>query len=276
MTDMTYRRFAVFLEQQCGIVLGAGKQYLVNSRLQGLMPKFHATSIDELISRAIDGNETKIVDDIVEAMTTNETLWFRDTYPYLALEKIILPELAVKDQYPVKIWSAACSSGQEPYSIAMVILEQLGRMVHVDPSRTQIIATDLSNEMLTQGRMGLYDAHALSRGLSAERKAKFFKATRNPNLMKIDSRVKALVTFRTMNLLGSFALMGKFDIIFCRNVLIYFSNDIKAQILNKFDYCLNPGGYLILGSTESITGATDKFDMVRCHPGIIYKKRGKF
>ena len=126
--------------------------------------------------------------------------------------------------------------------------------------------------MLSVCRRGQYDAHAMSRGLSAERKSKFFKPTHhNPNIMQVEHRVKSMVEFRPMNLLGSYALMGRFDVIFCRNVLIYFSNEVKAEILKKLTMCLNPGGYLILGSTETLIGVADKYEMMRCNPGIIYR-----
>ena len=208
---------------------------------------------------------------VIDAMTTNETLWFRDTYPYLALKNIILPELARSGKAPVRIWSAACSSGQEPYSIAMIVQEQVTNMVHVDPNQCQIIGTDISPEMLDRCRFAHYDNHALARGLSAERKARFFKPTKDPNVMRVDDKIKQMVTFKQMNLLGSYSLLGRFDVIFCRNVLIYFSNDVKSQILNKFSLCLNPGGYLILGSSESIQGLSDKYEMVRCNPGLAYR-----
>lgn len=273
VTDVQYRRFASFIEDKCGIVLGSGKQYLVNSRLSSLLPKFGVATVDELINRAMEETpNNKIQEEVVDAMTTNETLWFRDTYPYTALETLILPDLAKKAKYPVRIWSAACSSGQEPYSIGIIVQEQMGKMLHIDPKQTQIIGTDLSPEMLSVCRHGQYDVHALSRGLSAERKSKYFKPCHHKaNMMQIDHRVKSLVEFRPMNLLGSYALMGKFDVIFCRNVLIYFSNDVKAEILRKLTMCLNPGGYLILGSTETLVGVADKFEMVRCNPGIIYR-----
>ncbi|WP_281071257.1 CheR family methyltransferase [Succinivibrio dextrinosolvens] len=272
VSDVQYRRFAAFIEEKCGIVLGVGKQYLVNSRLSTLLSKFRISNVDELINKAMENTpNNKIQDAVIDAMTTNETLWFRDTYPYTALEQFILPELAKKGKYPVRIWSAACSSGQEPYSIGIVVQEQMAKMIHVDPKQTQIIGTDLSPEMLNTCKLGQYDVHALSRGLSAERKAKFFKPTRNPNIMQIDPRVKSMVEFRPMNLLGSYALMGKFDVIFCRNVLIYFSNDVKADILRKLTMCLNPEGYLILGSTETLVGVADKYEMVRHSPGILYR-----
>ncbi len=271
VTDVQYRRFAAFVEEKCGIVLGEGKQYLVNSRLSSLLSKFRVQTVDDLINMAMEERpNNKAQEEVIDAMTTNETLWFRDTYPYKALESIILPELAKKAKYPVRIWSAACSSGQEPYSIGMIIQEQMSKMLHIDPKQTQIIGTDLSPEMLSICRRGQYDVHALSRGLSPERKEKFFRPTHTPNMMAIDSRVKSMVEFRPMNLLGSYALMGRFDVIFCRNVLIYFSNEVKADILRKLTMCLNPGGYLILGSTETLVGVSDKYEMLRCNPGIIY------
>lgn len=272
ISDMQYRRFAQFLEEHCGIVLGDNKHYLVNSRLSTLLPRYKLLNIDELVNRAMEpGKFKELSADVVDAMTTNETLWFRDTYPYLALKNLMLPELAKKRKNPVRIWSAACSSGQEPYSIAMVVLEQAAQMIKVDPNTTQIVATDISPEMLEKCKKGLYDQHALARGLSAERKSRFFSQTEDPNVMKIDDRIKKMVQFRQLNLLSSYALLGKFDIIFCRNVLIYFNNDVKSQILNKFSLNLNPGGYLILGSSESMSGLCDKYDMVRCNPGIAYR-----
>ncbi len=276
VSDVQYRRFAAYIEQQSGIVLGDNKHYLVNSRLSSLLLRFKVSSIDELINLAMDpGRNSEISSAVIDAMTTNETLWFRDTYPYLALKNLILPDIARRGKVPVRIWSAACSSGQEPYSIAMVVQEQAGAMYHVDPGTTQIVGTDISPEMLDRCRQGLYDNHALARGLSAERKARFFRPTEDPNLMRIDDRIKRMVSFKQMNLLGSFSLLGRFDVIFCRNVLIYFNNQTKAEILNKFALSLNPGGYLILGSSESMTGLCDKFDMVRCNPGLAYRLKGE-
>ncbi len=272
ISDMQYHRFSDFIQEVSGIVLGENKQYLVNSRLFTLLGRFKINSVDEIVNKAMEeGKYPAITDAVIDAMTTNETMWFRDTYPYLALKNMLLPDLARRRRNPVRIWSAACSSGQEPYSIAMVVMEQAGVMLHVDPSTTQVVATDLSPEMLEHCRQGIYDAHALARGLSAERKAKFFKKTSEPGKMQIDARVRKMVVFKQLNLLGSYALLGRFDIIFCRNVLIYFNNDVKSQIVNKFAQVLNPGGYLFLGSSESLSGLTDKFDMVRCNPGLAYR-----
>lgn len=272
VSDAQYKRFAQYIEDQSGIVLGDNKHYLVNSRLSSLLLRFKISTIDDLIDKAMQPNMYKDISSaVIDAMTTNETLWFRDTYPYLALKNMILPELAKAGKNPVRIWSAACSSGQEPYSIAMIVQEQATSVVHVPPSACQIIGTDISPEMLDRCRFAHYDNHALARGLSAERKARFFKPTTDPNVMRIDDKVKSMVQFKQMNLLGSYSLLGRFDVIFCRNVLIYFSNTVKSQILNKFAQCLNPGGYLILGSSESIQGLTDKYEMIRCNPGLAYK-----
>lgn len=272
VSDLQYRRFAAYIEEQSGIVLGDSKQYLVNSRLSTLLIRFNIPSIDELINLAMNPSANREISTaVIDAMTTNETLWFRDNYPYIALKNIILPDLARRGKSPVRIWSAACSSGQEPYSIAMVVQEQANQMIRVDPTNTQIVGTDLSPEMLERCKYALYDSHALARGLSAERKAKFFKPTSDPNVLVVDNKIKDMVVFKQFNLLNSFALLGRFDVIFCRNVLIYFSNEVKSQILEKFATSLNPGGYLVLGSSESINGLTDKYEMVRCNPGIVYR-----
>ena len=271
VSDMQYRRFAAYIEEKSGIVLGESKHYLANSRLSSLLLRFGVPSVDDLITKAMDPVRYRDISEaVIDAMTTNETLWFRDTYPYLALKNLILPDIARRGR-PCRIWSAACSSGQEPYSIAMVVQEQATSMVHVDPNTTQIVGTDISPEMLERCRAGLYDNHALARGLSAERKARFFRPTEDPNLMRIDDRIKSMVSFKQMNLLGSYSLLGHFDVIFCRNVLIYFNNEVKSQILEKFALTLNPGGYLILGSSESMSGLTDRYEMVRCNPGLAYR-----
>ncbi|KYN26058.1 chemotaxis protein CheR [Vibrio cidicii] len=201
-------------------------------------------------------------------MTTNETLWFRDTYPFTVLAEKLLPEIAANKR-PIKIWSAASSSGQEPYSMAMTVLETQQRKPGMLQS-VSITATDISASMLDMCRAGIYDNLALGRGLSPERRRTFFEDT-GDGRMKVKDNVKRLVNFRPQNLMDSYALLGKFDIIFCRNVLIYFSPDMKSKVLNQMANSLNPGGYLLLGASESLTGLTDRFEMVRCNPGIIYK-----
>ncbi|MEF1203656.1 protein-glutamate O-methyltransferase [Vibrio owensii] len=268
ISDQEYRDFSRFLESQCGIVLGDSKQYLVRSRLSPLVTKFKLASLSDLLRDVVTGRNRELRIAAVDAMTTNETLWFRDTYPFTVLADKLLPEMAANKR-PIKIWSAASSSGQEPYSMAMTILETQQRKPGLLPS-VSITATDISASMLDMCRAGVYDNLALGRGLSPERRRTFFEDA-GDGRMKVKDNVKRLVNFRPQNLMESYALMGKFDIIFCRNVLIYFSPEMKSKVLNQMANSLNPGGYLLLGASESLTGLTDKFDMVRCNPGIIYK-----
>ena len=267
--DQEYREFCSFLEAQCGIVLGDSKQYLVRSRLSPLVSRFSLSSLSELLQAVNSGRNRELRVAAVDAMTTNETLWFRDSYPFTVLADKILPELGASKR-PLKIWSSASSSGQEPYSIAMTVLEAQNRRPGMLASGVQITATDISQTMLDTCRAGIYDNLALSRGLSPERRRIFFEDN-GDGRMKVNDKVKRMVSFRPQNLKDSYALLGKFDIIFCRNVLIYFSPEMKAKVLNQMAASLNPGGYLLLGASESLTGLTDKFEMIRCNPGIIYK-----
>lgn len=268
ISDQEYRDFSRFLESQCGIVLGNSKQYLVRSRLSPLVNRYSLDSLSDLLKQVITGRNRDLRVAAVDAMTTNETLWFRDTYPFTVLSEKLLPEVAANKR-PIKIWSAASSSGQEPYSMAMTILELQSRRPGM-LSSVQITATDISSTMLETCKAGVYDNLALSRGLSPERRRMFFEDA-GDGRMKINDKAKRMVNFRPQNLMDSYSLLGKFDIIFCRNVLIYFSQDMKSQVLNQMAASLNPGGYLLLGASESLTGLTDKFEMVRCNPGIIYK-----
>ncbi|OBU24320.1 CheR family methyltransferase [Photobacterium aquimaris] len=268
VNDQYYYDFCHYLEAQCGIVLGDNKQYLVRSRLSPLIKRFGMQSLSELLQLTLSGRNREVRVAVVDAMTTNETLWFRDGYPYTVLADKVLPELAAKRR-SFKIWSAASSSGQEPYSIAMTILEQQQKRPGLLPN-IQITATDISQTMLDMCREGVYDQLALSRGLSSERRKLFFEPHVSGGMM-VNSRVKQLVSFRSQNLKESYVLLGKFDVIFCRNVLIYFSAETKIKVLNQLAASLNPGGYLFLGASESLTGLCDKFEMVRCNPGIIYK-----
>ena len=269
LSDELYKQFSDFLEAQSGIVLGANKQYLVKSRLAPLLGQFGAASLSDMIKRSMDVRERELKMTVVDAMTTNETLWFRDIYPFQLLTDKIFPELG-KNGRPLKIWSAASSSGQEPYSIAMIALEHQFKKPGTLPGGVQIVGTDISPTMLNQCKEGVYDNLALARGLSPERKRQFFEPF-GDNKMRVTERVKKLVSFRPFNLLDNYSLLGKFDIIFCRNVLIYFAPEVKSKILNQFATSLNPGGYLMLGASESLTGLTDRFEMVRCNPGIVYK-----
>ena len=271
LDEKSYHQFRTFLEQQCGIVLGEKKQYLVKSRLAPLMSKFGVSSLGELVTRTLSPVERQLRAAVIDAMTTNETLWFRDDHPFKLLQNELLPDFA-KRQTPVKIWSAASSSGQEPYSIAMSVLEYQQRNPGAFKRGVQVVGTDISSTMLEHCKYGHYDSLSLARGLSAERKRQFFENGDN-GMLKVKDQVKKMVNFRPLNLLNSYSLMGRFDIVFCRNVLIYFSPEIKAQIISQIHGTLNDGGYLFLGASESLSGLSDNFNMIRCNPGIVYQKK---
>jgi len=264
-----YEGFRKFLENECGIVLGDNKQYLVTSRLNRLLQEHKLDSLGALVTSLNKDRGRELTNRVVEAMTTNETSWFRDIHPFNTLKERILPELAKNRRAPLRIWSAACSSGQEPYSISMTIHEFQGANPGLLNSDVQIVATDISPAILSAAEKGHYDDMSMARGLSPERKKKYFKET--PNYWQINSIISSRVQCRQLNLLQSYALLGRFDIIFCRNVLIYFSTESKRQILEKMCKTLNPGGYLFLGGSESITGISDELNMVRTNGGVVYQ-----
>lgn len=271
LDEKSYNQFRIFLEQQCGIVLGGNKQYLVKSRLAPLMTKFSLSSLGELVNRTLAPAERQLRAAVIDAMTTNETLWFRDDYPYKLLQSKLLPDFTAR-RTPVKIWSAASSSGQEPYSIAMSVIEFQQKNPRAFPRGVQVIGTDISTTMLEHCKYGHYDNLALARGLSEERKKRFFEMGDN-GMLKIKDQVKQMVNFRPLNLLNSYSLMGHFDIVFCRNVLIYFSPEIKTQIISQIHGVLNDEGYLFLGASEALSGINTDFSMLRCNPGIVYQKK---
>jgi chemotaxis protein methyltransferase CheR len=265
-----YVSFSYFLERACGIVLGDSKQYLVRSRLTPLVRHFNCATINVYIDLVIKGNRQH-QEAAIEAMTTNETLWFRDDYPFKLLEKPILSQFASRTR-PLRIWSAACSSGQEAYSIAMMILNFKKQHSNSFRAGIEIVGTDISQEMLQRCRAAEYDQLAISRGLPEQFKTDFFEPADNGKL-RLKSHVKSLANFKAINLLDSYSSLGRFDIIFCRNVLIYFSPEVKMQILQKIAACLQDDGILFLGASESISGLTDRFTMVRCNPGLYYLKK---
>lgn len=271
LSDSVYKEFSQFLEKHCGIVLGGNKLYLVRSRLSPLISQYDCTTLTELVQRAMEPRQRELRAVVIDAMTTNETLWFRDGYPFKILTDKLLPEYS-KLRRPLKIWSAASSSGQEPYSIAMSCLEYMAKKPGALPQGFQILATDISTSMLDHCKQGEYDSLALGRGLSDERLKRFFVPT-SKGMYQVKPELKSKINFRQFNLLDNYTMLGKFDIIFCRNVLIYFSAEVKTQIFKNFSGVLNPEGSLMLGASESMTGLSDDFQMIRQPPGIIYKPK---
>lgn len=269
ISSRDYDSFRTFLEDACGIVLGENKHYLVASRLNRLLKELELESVGELINAMQKQPRSGIRERIIDAMTTNETFWFRDNHPYALLKDLIFPEIAKKRQSQVRIWSAACSSGQEPYSISMIVQEYMQSRPGSLVNNLEIVGTDISPTMLALCRDAKYDALALSRGLSPERKQRFF--TKVGDLWEVKEEVRKRVRFTEINLMNSYSPLGKFDVVFCRNVLIYFSADLKRDILRRISQTLAPGGYLFLGSTETLASYSDEFDTVRHEGGIVYQ-----
>jgi len=261
-----YKNFQIFLEKACGIVLGENKHYLVSSRLNRLMKESNIPSLQSLVDTLNKSINSALRTKVIEAMTTNETLWFRDTYPFKVLSQTIFEEYKEQRKSSIRIWSAACSSGQEPYSISMTADEFSKKSPGF---KVDVIATDISQAILNEAKQAKYDALALARGLSEERKRQYFSPVGDQ--WQVNANIRSRINFREVNLLQSYASMGKFDAIFCRNVLIYFSAESKKDILNRMAASLNPRGFLMLGASESIAQYSDKFEMVRANTGVVYR-----
>lgn len=271
ISSTEYDDFRNFLQKACGIVLGENKQYLITSRLNRLMNEEQIDTFGNLIKKI--NLDKRLRDRILDAMTTNETSWFRDRYPFEILKQEVFPELHRQRANQLRIWSAASSTGQEAYSISMTIQEYLMSRPGGLPSNVEIVGTDISPTVLADANRGRYDGLSMARGLSPERKERFFKQVPGENVWELRDDLRKRVVFRELNLLSSYSLLGKFDVVFCRNVLIYFSSELKQEILEKIAGVLKPNGYLFLGGSESTANYTDRFEMVKLPAGVIYKLR---
>ncbi len=270
VSPLEYANFCAFLQQSCGISLGQNKQYLVVTRVRRIVRDNKLASLADLTALIQKPSARDIRQQVIDAMTTNETFWFRDNYPFDYLQRVLLPKYQREKTRSVKIWSAACSSGQEPISLNIIVDEYCRKLGGPKPFTVDVVGTDLSSAMLEQAKSGLYDRISITRGLSAERMSQYFEQV-DPDTWRAKSSIKDSIQFRTLNLQDSYFLMGKFDIIFCRNVLIYFSQELKLEILRKMHAQLNKNGLLFLGSSESIAGMNDYFEMVDCSPGVAYR-----
>lgn len=264
-----YLSFCRFLEQSCGIVLGDNRQYLVSSRLGPVMATYGFGSLGELVEQLRAPGNAILRSQVIEAMTTNETQFFRDTNPFEILRRVLFPEFQKQRGGKVRIWSAGCSSGQEAYSAIMTAQEHNEEGGQVD---VQVIGTDVSKSMIRKAAAGRYGVSSVSRGLDRQRLDKFF-APVDATTWEVRPDIRARASFREHNLLESFALLGRFDLIFCRNVLIYFSQEAREDILRRMAAALNPGGYLMLGSSESVNRRVEELEMVRTPHGVVYRLR---
>ena len=255
MTPLDYDYLRGILKQRSGLDLSADKQYLVESRLVPLARKAGLAGIPELVQK-MKGSAEALTTEVVEAMTTNETFFFRDKVPFDHLRDTILPMLLQSraSRKSLRIWSAACSTGQEPYSIAMCLKEKAAMLAGW---RIEIVGTDLSQEVLEKSKAGIYSQFEVQRGLPIQLLVKYF--TQTGELWQVNADIRGMVQHRALNLLQDFSHLGKFDVIFCRNVLIYFDQETKTNIFERMSRIIEPDGMLMLGAAESVVGITDAF-----------------
>ncbi|MGY3235731.1 chemotaxis protein methyltransferase CheR [Bradyrhizobium sp. USDA 4472] len=255
MTPADYDYLRKFLKERSGLDLSPDKQYLVESRLLPLARKASLPGISDLVLKIRNG-DGRLATDVVEAMTTNETFFFRDRIPFDHLRDSIVPGLikARAARKSLRIWSAASSTGQEPYSIAMCLKEMGAALAGW---RIEIVATDLSQDVLEKCKTGIYSQFEVQRGLPIQLLMKYF--TQSSDVWQLNADVRSMVQFRQLNLLQDFSHLGTFDVIFCRNVLIYFDQDTKAMIFERMAKGLEADGTLLLGAAESVVGITDAF-----------------
>ena len=259
-----------------GIFVNDNKSYLIESRLGSLATENSCDTFNDLYLKARQAANIQLRDKICDLMTTNETLWFRDSHPYVTFEDLLLPEmiqkLKNKSAFKIKIWSSACSTGQEPYSLAMIILDAIRMDSSIRREAFEIIATDISKTALNLAFMGRYDSISMSRGLPEKFRNRYF--TPNGRVCTISDDVKKMVKFKKFNLMELYDMLGSFDIVLCRNVAIYFPEDVKRNIFAKIAETLKPDGVLFLGASEAITGYSTAFDMHEHKRGIYYKLKG--
>ncbi|HTZ44222.1 MAG TPA: protein-glutamate O-methyltransferase CheR [Jatrophihabitans sp.] len=249
------------------IVLEPGKEYLVESRLAPLARAAGRAEVSSFIDQVRVSADRRARARIVDALTTNETSWFRDGGPFTAFERELLPQLVARRgaQRSLRIWSAACSTGQEPYSLAMILRETLA----TQGWDCRVLASDLSPTVLDQARQGAYNQVEMNRGLPASRLVRHF--SRDGMRWRVNDEVRELVSFRELNLARPFPPLGQFDVVFLRNVLIYFSVETRREILQRVRATCRPDGYLVLGGAETTLGVDERWQRIAVGTSTVYQ-----
>ncbi len=264
MNSQDFDFVAQLLRKRAGIVLTGDKMYLLESRLAPLARKEGLPSIDDLIHVVRSRREERLITQVVDVMTTNETFFFRDKTPFDHLKDAILPVLSqARRGSRIRIWCAACATGQEPYSIAMM-LDQNPALTGGVP--VEIVATDISDRCLDRARQGLFTQFEVQRGLPVQMLMHYF--TQQDDHWRISERLRQMVSFRKLNLMESNYNLGRFDVVFCRNVLIYFDGPTKTEVMERIAGTMNPGAFLLLGAAESVVGISQAFDATQDRRGL--------
>jgi chemotaxis protein methyltransferase CheR len=256
MTGADFAFIAQFLKERSGLIITQDKMYLLETRLTSIMRENSLASLTALVEVLRQPGSAKVKDQVVDAMTTNETSFFRDNHPFETLRKSIIPGLIERraGTRSLRIWSAACSTGQEPYSLAMMLKDSFPIL---GSWKVEIVATDLSPSVLERARSGVYSTFEVQRGLAIQMLVRHFDQI-EPN-WQIKRELRQMVTFRPLNLLEDFSALGQFDVVLCRNVLIYFDQPTKTRILSAIARRIASDGVLLLGGAESVFGLSDAF-----------------
>lgn len=273
ITPSEFTLFKKYILDISGIALSGGKEYLVETRLNPLVEELGCTSYAELYQKAKSAFNKEIEKKIIDAISTNETYFFRDKTPFELLQYKIIPDLIDKRsknktglKTSIRLWSAASSTGQEIYSIAMALDE-----INVTPANynIKILGTDISDAAIAKASYGKYNKFEIARGLDQKRLYKYF--TQEKDSWRIKDQLRAMTQFKKLNLMKPFIGLGKFDIVLCRNVMIYFTSEDRRKIYNKIAKVLEPDGYLLIGSTESLANDSDLFVPKRYLKSVFYQ-----
>ena len=262
----SYDALCAYLKRASGLVLDSDKRYLVESRVAPIVRREGFSGLTDLVRAMERGNHPGLAQEVVQAMTINETYFFRDKLPFDRLREVFLPELIATrgNKRSLRIWCAASSTGQEPYSIAIILEEMAAR---IPGWRVEIVATDLSEAVLGKARAGIYSQFEVQRGLATAQLLRYF--TQNREDWQLSQNIRSKVTFRHFNLLDDYAALGKFDLIFCRNVLIYFEPNRKSDVLNRMSRLLAEDGVIVLGASESVLGLSTRLVSHPEHRGFF-------
>jgi chemotaxis protein methyltransferase CheR len=265
VTPIEYDYLRKLLKERSGLVLSSDKQYLVESRLLPIARKSGLTGLGELVQKIKTPGTEALIVEVVEAMTTNESFFFSDKITFEQFREAIMPSLvaARAKQRRVRIWCAAASTGQEPYSLAMCLKEMAGQ---ISGWRVEIIATDLSHEVLEKAKAGIYSQFEVQRGLPIQLLVKYF--TQIGETWQIAPEIRSMVQYRPFNLLSDFGQLGIFDVVYCRNVLIYFDQQTKVDVLERIARIAEPDGFLVLGAAETVVGLTEAFKPIPERRGL--------
>jgi len=256
VTPLDYEYLRKLLKERSGLVLAPEKQYLLESRLMPIARRTGCASITDLVRRLREPDTELLKAEIAETMTINESFFFRDKIPFDRFRDTVLPAMlaARANSKRLRIWCAAASTGQEPYSLAMILKSMEEKL---SGWRIDIVATDISNEVLERARTGIYSQFEVQRGLPIQMLMQHFEQIGEQ--WRVSETIRKMVRFRQLNLLADFTSLGTFDVVFCRNVLIYFDQATKVNVLERIYRQLTPDGFLLMGAAETVVGLTDTF-----------------